>query len=52
MRFYDRAKTDGSVWWWEERRSDGSVKRHPLMPYNYIAAAPPLEHRGTPLCLA
>lgn len=33
MRFYDRAKTDGSVWWWEDRMPDGSIKRHPLQPY-------------------
>lgn len=31
MRFQDVATHDGSIWWW----SDGSIKRHPLQPYNY-----------------
>jgi len=39
--FQGQAKTDGTIWWWEERMSDGSIKRHPLQPYDYIAAVGP-----------
>lgn len=32
-RFHGRAKNDGGdVWWYEEPLSDGTVRRHPLMP--------------------
>jgi hypothetical protein len=37
MRFHGRAETDGQIWWWEERMKDGSIKRHPLMPYTALA---------------
>lgn len=36
-KFYGRAKTDGAIWWYEERLSDGTVKRHALMPVHPIA---------------
>jgi hypothetical protein len=40
LRFYGTAETDGrGFWWYDERMDDGSIKRHPLMPYEYLAAA-------------
>lgn len=40
LRYHGRAETDGIGWWWEERMSDGSIKKHPLQPYHYIAGSP------------
>jgi hypothetical protein len=35
-KFHGRAKTDnGNIWWYEERLSDGSIKRHVLLPVHY-----------------
>lgn len=37
LSFHGHAETDGrNVWWWEERQADGSIKRYPLQPYDYI----------------
>jgi hypothetical protein len=32
--YFEDAKTDGHIWWHEERQSDGSVKQTPLIPIN------------------
>lgn len=40
LRFHGRAKTDGTIWWWEDQQPDGSIKRHPLQPYTYTTKAP------------
>lgn len=37
-KFFGRAKTvTGEVWWYEEQASDGTVKRHALMPVHPVA---------------
>lgn len=43
--FQGQAKTDGTIYWWEERMPDGSIKRHPLQPYCPIADSAPLQER-------
>jgi hypothetical protein len=39
-RLHGRAKTDGNIWWLEDRQADGSIKQQPLVPYEYVAAPP------------
>jgi hypothetical protein len=36
LRFYGRAKTDGHIWYYEERQQDGSVMKRPLQPYETL----------------
>lgn len=32
-RFYGKACTDnGNTWWYEEKLSNGTIKKHPLIP--------------------
>jgi hypothetical protein len=37
-RFYGEAQTaTGDIWWYEERMSGGSIKRHALLPVHPVA---------------
>lgn len=33
-QFYGKAKSNGDIWWYEEELSDGTIKRHALLPIN------------------
>jgi len=36
LPFHGRAKTDGTIYWWEERMEDGSIKRHPCHRLGFV----------------